>query len=374
MCHFYANPLSVLLCCSEPPSESLQQEHFEAVRNLPSFRQAVEREVQKGTVASLEDARLLIEDNKHLLNRIRAGHGNRQSWAAQFLRSLLISQAAGVQRSSFSRAYVDGLVRAQLSSDDPGLAQSIRRMDPDELSGLLARIVSVLGEGDRSLGLLPSADERDAQLRASLESVMQELEHLKVRAKDAGTVLRSKYSGHSKVMRTTVVAQKVQLSQDTAALRDEDNRLTELVDKTTLLLCRHFLDTNPNSILFSECWLYETKSPSRDVFIPRPRMVFERSLGRPQDYLGCRCCESDHDGLEAKVPPTSLLYQLYLEAGNLVNVADLWTAFRALVSQGGEDERRTLVLFYRGLAEMRALGFVKASKKKIDHIAKIKWL
>lgn len=30
-------------------------------------------------------------------------------------------------------------------------------------------------------------------------------------------------------------------------------------------------------------------------------------------------------------------------------------------------------LFYRGLAEMRFLGFVKYTKKKADHLAKLAW-
>ncbi len=67
----------------------------------------------------------------------------------------------------------------------------------------------------------------------------------------------------------------------------------------------------------------------------------------------------------------------HCEAGALVNVADLWSAFFSLVgkeSGPAADERMALVLFYRGLAELRAMGFVKASRKRTDHIAKVKWL
>lgn len=94
--------------------------------------------------------------------------------------------------------------------------------------------------------------------------------------------------------------------------------------------------------------------------------------------------------MQATLPATSILYHLYLEAGSLINVADLWSAFYALVSGHKEeeeeseendeqqekqlDERKALVMFYRGLAELRAMGFVKSSKKKTDHIAKVRWL
>lgn len=375
MCHFYANPLSVL-CSSDHTTETLHREHMEAVRNLPSFRQTVEREVDNSTRSSLQNAKSLIEDDAYLLAQLNNGYSNRRSWEDQFLRSLLILQAAGVQRGPFSRAYVDSMADgAQLSSERSGLVQFVRRMDPDALCTLLRRVIGIFEVGDSLLNLGEAvAGGRDANLAKSLRSSLEELEQLKTKADEAGIALRSKYSGQGKVMRTTVVAQKVQLSQDSAALREEDKRLTEIVDELTSLLSTHYPDTRPDAVLFSECWLYESKSPSREVFVPRPRIAFERSLGRPHDYLNCACCKPDNDGLQATLPATSILYQLYLETGSLINVADLWSAFHALVSHEEGDERKALVMFYRGLAEMRALGFVKSSKRKVDHIAKVKWL
>lgn len=374
MCHFYANPLSVL-CSSGEDEQVLQPEHLQAARHLGSFRRTVEQEVEKSTTSSFQRAMSLLEDDEYLLGQVRNGYYDRQAWADRFLRSLLVLQAAGAQRSSFARAYVDGMVGgAHMSSERSNLLECVRRLNPEELSGLLDRIITIFKQGDPSLHLGPSTDARDEELQRALESKLEELDQLKATAEEDGTLLRSKYSGQSKIMRTTVIAQKVQLSQDSAALRDEDKRLTEIVDEVTSALSTHYPDTNPNAVLFAECWLYDSRSPSRDVFVPRPRATFERSLSRPHDYLGCSCCKPDSDGLQATLPATSILYQLYLETGNLINVADLWSAFHALVSHEEEDDRKSLVMFYRGLAELRALGFIKGSKKKVDHIAKVKWL
>ncbi|KAG5984929.1 hypothetical protein E4U55_002511 [Claviceps digitariae] len=363
---------------------SLKQEHLEAVRNLPSFRQAVEREVDNCTHSSLQHAKSMIEDDDYLREQVNNGYSHRRAWEERFLRSLLILQAAGVQQGAFSRAYVDGMVRGpQLSvssesADHAGLAHVVRRMNPDALCMLLRRVIDIYQKGDSLLNLGAAAGERDAQLVASLQSILEELEKLKAAADMAGMTLRSKYSGHGKVMRTTVIAQKVQLRQDSAALRDEDRRLTDMIDKLTVLLSTHHdappHHTSPHTVIFSECWLYDSKSPAREVFVPRPRIAFERSLGRPHDYLNCACCKPDSDGLQATLPATAILYQLYLETGNLINIADLWSAFHALVGPEESDDRKALVLFYRGLAELRALGFVKNSKKKVDHVAKVKWL
>ena len=128
------------------------------------------------------------------------------------------------------------------------------------------------------------------------------------------------------------------------------------------------------------CWLYDSRSPLKDVFTPRPRPVMERALSRPHDYLGCNCCQTSEDSIKPTFPPTAILYQLYLETGSLINVADLWTAFYATLGgeegEGGDgatDERTALVLFYRALAELRSMGFVKPTRKKADHIAKLAW-
>lgn len=373
MCHFYANPLSIL-CSGGEDEEILQHEHLEAVRNLPSFRMHVEREVEQSTQESLTHAKSLIENEEYLLNQVRDGHNRQKTWSGRFLRSLLIMQAAGALRGSFSKAYVDGMIDGADVSEGSGLVQRIRRMSADELAGFLRQVITVLDEGEPSLRLGPSTEEVDEQLQTRLQETLEGLEQLIATAEKEGITLRSKYSGQSKVMRTTVIAQKVQLSQDSARLREEDNQLTKHVDDVTTALSTHFPDTNPNAVLFAECWLYGSKSPSREVFVPRPRAAFERSLGRPHDYLACSCCQRDDDGLQATLPATAILYQLYLETGNLINVADLWTAFHGLVSQEEENERKVLVMFYKGLAEMRALGFVKSSKKKVDHIAKVKWL
>ncbi|EFY89724.1 origin recognition complex subunit [Metarhizium acridum CQMa 102] len=373
MCHFYANPLSIL--CSSDGDDAPQAEHLEAARNLPSFRHAVEREVEKNTSESLQHAKSLLDSNEYLLKQIRRGHSNKQTWAGRYLRALLIVRAAGAQRGAFSRAYVDGMGGSD--SMPPGqstLVALIRRMNPDELSRVLDDIIGIFKEGDAMLRLGPSTDEQDQHVQTTLETKLEELERLRAKADKQGTSLRSKYSGQSKIMRTTVIAQKVQLSQDSAALRDEDKIFTEIVDQVTAALSAYHPDTNATEVLFAECWLYDSKSPSRQVFVPRPRAVFERSLARPHDYLGCSCCKTDGGGLQATLPATSILYQLYLETGNLINVADLWSAFHTLVNEQEDDDRKVLVMFYRGLAELRALGFVKSSKKKLDHIAKVKWL
>ncbi|KPM39498.1 hypothetical protein AK830_g7090 [Neonectria ditissima] len=375
MCHFYANPLSVFVSTTSKALDALQPEHIEAIRNTASFRAHVEQSVENGAPEDLLSAKSLLEDDEYLVAAMRQSIENRQEDTSDFLRALLIVRATGAQDDEFSRAYVDGMEEGVIISEQSSVVDSVRRLDLPEVSTLVRRVVSILEEGDADLGIGPAiAKSEYAEMRDALMRLMSEMEDLSVQVKDQDLTLRSKYSGQSRVMRTTVIAQRVQLSQDSATLTVEDKQFTDIVDAVTGLLTSHIHAPSPMSALLSESWLYDSRTPSRDVFVPRPRTVLERSLTRPHDYLSCACCKAGEEGIQASFPETALLYRLYLETGNLINVADLWSAFVTRIGGEEADERKTLVMFYRALAELRALGFVKASKKKADHIAKLKWL
>ncbi|KAH7326553.1 origin recognition complex subunit 3 N-terminus-domain-containing protein [Stachybotrys elegans] len=373
MSHFYANPLSILVQSDMVDLSTLQPEHFEAVRNLPSFRDHVEQLVNDGTIEDLQQAKSLIEDDDYLLERITLEITQQRKWREKLVRSLLILKAAGAQPGAFSKAYTSAMADGITESHQTHLTERIRRLNADEVLDVLQKLKSLFEDGDAALAIVPD-EEEDLELREFTTAQLTHLEQLKAKADEDGTTLRSKYSGQGKVMRTTVIAQKVQLSRDSAALRDEDKQMTDIIDQVTDLLSSRILVAAPKTLLFSECWLYDSRLPSRDAFVPRPRAVFERSLTRPHDYLGCECCKGDGSGVQGTSPATAVLYHLYQETGNLINVADLWAAFSTMVGEVEEDERNTLFLFYRGLAELRTLGFVKSSKKKADHIAKLKWL
>ncbi|KAK5005709.1 Origin recognition complex subunit 3, partial [Cryomyces antarcticus] len=65
---------------------------------------------------------------------------------------------------------------------------------------------------------------------------------------------------------------------------------------------------------------------------------------------------------------------LYLESGSLINVSDLWSAFNAILNDDGDgDEAQMMALFQRSLAELKYMGFIKSSRKKADHVAKVTW-
>ncbi|KAJ8123687.1 hypothetical protein ONZ43_g420 [Nemania bipapillata] len=357
MCHFYANPLSFLVP-DGADAGALQPQHIEILRCLPSLRQTIETAIKNNNTLQ---ARQLLEDDGKLVEHLVHSLQERRQWVIKLLRILNALTTSKTLAIDFATLYIDA------SYSGVGLI--------GQYNQFFDSIKHLMQQGDQSLGLEPWAGEAPETV-ALLSDILAGIKQLRRDADDSGHVLRSKYSGQSKILRTTVVAQKVQLSQDTATLTDHDKSYTDLIHRFLEHLEATVCIDGAYSKPFNEVWLYDSKTPYKEVFIPRPRNVLERALSRPHDYLGCSCCKTGEDQIMPTLPPTAILYQLYLETGSLINAADIWSAYYAIVgddNEDGSDERATLVAFYRALAEMKAMGFVKQSRKKADHVAKLAW-
>lgn len=381
MCHFYANPLSILLADLDKFSEKdLQPEHLEAIRELPSFKEHIEKLVDK---RQLDKARMLLTDNAELATYSMQQMAYAKEWITRATQSLALFAACSFRDQDFTTEYLEALTDGFLMDENSEFTDSIKKMSADDVSVLLKNVIRILTDGDEVLGLSGWAGE-DSKLLMAFRSLSANLESLQDESHTNGTPLKSKYGAQSRVMRTTIIAQRVQLSQDVSMLTSQDKSYTQLVERLSDILVEAISCPPPGEMFLREAWLFDAKSPYRSVFIPRPGSVMDRALAQPQDYLACSCCRLQTGDLNmATAPAISVLYHLYMDAGPLVNVADLWTAFYALVGRmepdaqgkGGRDgleEREALVLFYRGLSELRAMGYVKPTKKKVDHIAKVR--
>jgi origin recognition complex subunit 3 len=182
-------------------------------------------------------------------------------------------------------------------------------------------------------------------LHKTCVKLLKELEKLQAQQKDGGA-LRSEQDLHNATLRTTVVAKKVELSKQKSTLTKSDAAYSDLLRRFVEALETHFDATliSPEDLVFNEIFIYDLKSPHRDVFTPKPRAAIERALASPHDYLDCECCAPDtgtgaENTLAATQPSTAILYQLYLEGGALINVADLRTAFITVL---GDDQDEVL--------------------------------
>lgn len=226
-------------------------------------------------------------------------------------------------KSPWSEMYIQAMcVELAGSAAFDEIMVSIRRLPSDNMEALLEALAVM-------------------SVPSELVKIMTELDQLTDHLEDPKVPLRSAYDVHHGTLRTTVVAQKVSLSKNTATLSAQDSAYTKIVDRIYAILCSYFESTlvNPQDLFLNEIFIFDSKSPQREVFTPKPRYAIERALSSPHDYLGCDCCGGSEGSLSATQPASAILYQLYLESGGLINTADLWSAFWTIVGEDGvEDE------------------------------------
>lgn len=253
------------------------------------------------------------------------------------------------------------LALAQALGDAPVIEElllAVRRMNSQDMW-------SFLDQFESGLRVLHEAHSFQTQLNALINR------------NGSKVPLRSKYSEQASVLKTAVVGQRVSLSKTKLTLSEEEVIYNDLLDPFLVSLDDYFKKSlmDPQELFLKEVFLFDLRSPLRESFVPRIRFAIERALFSPFDYIAA-APEKRIVHLSSSQPKTALLYQLYLESGSLVNVFDLWAAFSTIVA--GEDsikvdERMTLALFYQALSELKAMGMVKANRKKIDHISKSAW-
>lgn len=276
----------------------------------------------------------LLKDNICLVNTIHTeiikGHKclERLIHALEVIskiQSLLLSKSKFKKLIPWSDLYVLGMSGKLLKS--PILRESllsIKKMSSENLKQLLVQL-SALEEA------IPS-----------LSSILSDLETLT--AIHPNSIRSSHEINHQKAISTTIVAQKVELSAHSLTPSHQDRGYSTIVDRAYMALHNFFQETliTPQTLFLHEILIYDLKSPHRYVFAPKPRAAVERALSSPHDYLGCECCDidgEDHGALMGSQPATAVLYQLYLESGSMINMADLWEAFAAVLrTEESEDE------------------------------------
>lgn len=308
--------------------------------------------------------RNLLENDKHLFQEClryveRGQQKMRNIFQAvkvihDFLNHLNISKRTGISELSI-RALSGELHDSQIVED---ILATTKTLDSEGLQGLLAIVPD-------SLAGSPQFHEIQTDFQALLQTYPD------------SQPLRSEYDNHNSVMKATVAQQRVKLTKSKAKQPKQNTEYTGIVDRVHGVFETHLAQTliKPQDLFLHEVFLLDMKNPLKDTFAPRPRFAIERALSSPFDYL-VSTSDVPETRLSAKQPATAILYQLYLESGAIVNAHDLWNAFNAVFEsdQGSKyDERMTMSLFYRALSELKALGMVKNSRKKVDHIAKTSW-
>lgn len=347
MSHFYASFPSIFLQ-DGLRLEDLQVGAMEAVRNLPSFRRHVETRLEQGVFGPktvrrlLESDQELFEDVKHYTTLAQHELSD-LNHAAQVLSNIreALQMTPKVRASTlWTRAASAELLESPLLRET---MLSLKKTPSDKLATLLSSLEILSNLKRMPIEKTPKGDVKFM----NVEDIQKEFNSL-LETQDTSTPLRTQHDVRIDSLRTTVIAQKVLLSKHKATLSKQDQAYSDLVTRLHDELGSFFETAliDPQSLLFSEIFTYDLKSPHVEVFQPKPRFSIERALASPRDYLGCSCCsglDGEESILSATQPATAIVYQLYLESGALINVTDLWSAFKAIAGdEEDDDESRTM--------------------------------
>lgn len=388
MSHFFANELSILLTPDGEDSNN-NRELCEAIRHTDSFRAHAEAKLDEGDARNVRE--LLHNDEAVLAAAKEAVHLGREA----------------ISRHQAAVEIFEAMIKAAGLSDTPPDPFALR---VEALSGASFLDSALYTESLSNLTILPSDRMRsmleaiqhhDHHSHLNIDHILEKLNE--IAPASTNPPIRSAHDPTHTTTSTTITNNKVSLSKHGPKLSPKETAYTAIVDEIVSALTSYFETNivNPTTLFMHEAFVYNLKIPLATAFSPRPRYVTERALSSPYDYLGCECCSGQAKGqISPTQPPTSVLWQLWCEAGGIVNVRDLWDAFAAVVvdrkeddeeedkagqvngagksingEEGGGmvDERMALALFYRGLAELRMMGFVKGTKRKVDCLAKTAW-
>lgn len=372
MCHFYGNSLSFLSDWSTIRDRALsllKPQYFECVRMLPSFKSTIERRIQNRMFASSRD--LLTDDDvllKHMLSSLVSG----QKHVIHLLRIIHVLASSSSEPVGKVDIYITAF-HGNLSDSElvHRTLESVRRMAPSDICAYIKTLQQAVELGCPEMDLDGWADEA-VNLLCCLSGIGVRVAALIKESEENGIPVRSVYAIRSKGMRTTVVAQRVQLSYEDSTLSSHDKLFTTLVEELLDLLSTYIKSSkSPKTLFLHEVWLHDESSSHDDVFTPHIRSTIELALASPHHYSNTK---SIQNAFSVEQLVTARIYQLCSEAGSLINVSDLWRAFLDTQQHQDDedhDERAALALFYKGLAELKFLGVVKPSKRKLDHIAKV---
>lgn len=183
---------------------------------------------------------------------------------------------------------------------------------------------------------------------------------------------------------------------------DKFNQLAEALSKNELFDWLHdpstILETITEELgklkpfkqhLYHEIFVTDLATLQQNVFVPFQRPAIETALADPRHYLGI---EDNGEKFSFVDPNISTLFTLYRESGIYINIYDWYVAFKecmprsvieaelkkkGLVPEEGESDddwdKRTLSWFYQAAAELKFIGCVRDTKRKVESVEKSIW-
>ncbi|XP_011922448.1 PREDICTED: origin recognition complex subunit 3 isoform X4 [Cercocebus atys] len=336
--HFYSQPLSVL-CCNLPEAKRrinfLSHNQCENIRRLPSFRRYVEKQTSEKQVALLTNERCLK------IRELYCTCLEKNIWDSEEYASVL--QLLRMLAKDELMIILEKCFKVFKSSCEKHLGSTAKRIEE-----FLAQFQSLDAE---------NKEEEDASGSQPKGLQKTDLYHLQKSLLEMKELRRSKKQTKFEVLRENAV---------------------NFID----CLVREYL-LPPETQPLHEVVYFSAAHALREHLNAAPRIALHTALNNPYYYLKNEALKSEEGCIPNIAPDICIAYKLHLECSRLINLVDWSEAFATVVTAAEKmdansatsEEMNEIIhaRFIRAVSELELLGFIKPTKQKTDHVARLTW-
>uniref|UniRef100_A0A673H1B2 Origin recognition complex subunit 3 n=1 Tax=Sinocyclocheilus rhinocerous TaxID=307959 RepID=A0A673H1B2_9TELE len=339
--HFNSQPLSVLCCQKQEAllsAKTLSKQNVERIRHLPSFMRYVETQEPQEQVQLLTNDEHVKEVCQKLLKNLHKYHKNYYP-ILQCLHSLTSSLPKFPLGKHIRELHVSCIEKNLWETEEYDSAlQLLRILAKDELVAALRKCAEILKS---------ASTKRMQNVLQQLEDFIGRLEALEGKS---DTTLLEKESRRTKRMNPFEVLR---------------SQVMEFIDS----LVREYLTPAELQPLNEVCY-YSSSGVLRQRLNVTPRTSIQAALSHPFYYF----LKTDTGTISSAAPDLCIVFKLHLECGRLINLYDWLEAYVTVMSAAeDQDTDSEDARFIQAVSEMEFLGFVKSTKQKTDHVARLTW-
>ncbi|NP_001033228.1 origin recognition complex subunit 3 [Bos taurus] len=375
--HFYSQPLSVL-CCNLPEAKRrirfLSANQCENIRRLPSFRRYVEKQSSEKQVALLTSDKFLKEETQSLLENLHVYHKN-YFLVLRCLHQFTSSLPKYPLGRQIRELYCMCLEKSIWDSEEyASVLQLLRLLAKDELMAMLQNCFKLFqSSSGKELGNTAKRIEEFLAQFQSLDETKEEEDTSQSQSK--GLQKTDLYHLQKSLLEMKELRSTSKRQTKFEVLREQ---VVSFVDS----LVREYLlppDTQP----LHETLYFSSAHTLRQHLNAAPRIALHTALNNPYYYLKNEALRSEEGCIPNVAPDICIAYKLHLECSRLINLVDWSEAFATVVTAAekmdansvtsGERNEIIHARFIRAVSELELLGFIKPTKQKTDHVARLTW-
>uniref|UniRef100_A0A8C5U9D7 Origin recognition complex subunit 3 n=1 Tax=Malurus cyaneus samueli TaxID=2593467 RepID=A0A8C5U9D7_9PASS len=378
--HFYSQPLSVLCCQLVDVKKrviSLSHEQCENIRRLPSFRRYVEKQEAGKQIALLTNDTFLKEDTESLLKDLHVYHENYVSIlrCLHVFTSSLPKYPLGKQIRELHCACLEN--RVWETEEYESSLQLARMLNKTDLVTMLQQCVEILTSSSGK-----QFDKTVEKLKEFLTQ-FQNLEAEASQERDVSVLSQKELQKKTDLYHLQKTLLELKESRRSKKLTKFEVLRFEVVDYMDSLVRKYLVPADDRTL--HEIVYFNAANVLRGHLNAAPRTALHTALNNPHWYLKNQALKCDGGSISNKAPDICIVYKLHLECGRLINLVDWLEAFSTVVTAAEEpnavaassDQMDDIIQypfsFLSTVSELELLGFIKPSKQKTDHVARLTW-